>query len=63
MMKKHGLYYIIDKETNEIISASQNEEDLKFYEENLDYDPNPLAPKSTDIEDFIYYDYEIEDGS
>jgi len=55
-----GLYYIKDEETNEIITASQNEEDLKFYEENPEYNPNPLATKRTDLSSYINYEYENE---
>ena len=58
MIMKLGLYYIRDSVTNEIITASPNEEDIEFYKENLDYNPNPVATKSTDLNSFT--DYEIE---
>lgn len=50
-----GLYYVKDEKTGEIIGASQNEEDLEFYKENPDYNPNPLAPRSTSLQDFVSY--------
>ncbi len=60
MTMKPGLYYIKDKATNEIITASSNEEDLEFYKENPDYNPNPLAPKSTELSSFMDYSYDME---
>ncbi len=52
-----GLYYIRDNNTEEIIYASDDENDpeLQFYKENPDYNPNPLLPKSTDLSSFINY--------
>lgn len=50
------LYYIKDEETGVIINASREKADLEFYLLNPDYDPNPLAPKKTDLRDFIEYD-------
>ena len=50
-----SLYYIKDEETGEILGASQDETDLKFYEENPDYNPNPLQKRSTNIEDYYSY--------
>ena len=51
-----SLYYVRDEKTGEIIGASRDKEDLKFYEENPDYNPNPLQTRSTNIEDYIYFD-------
>lgn len=48
-----GLYYIRNNETGEIIQASTNKEDLQFFKENLDYNPDPLTPRSTNLEDFV----------
>ena len=48
-----GLYYVEDKETGEIISASREEEDLEFYESHPDYNPNPLSPKPTDLDGYL----------
>ena len=50
-----SLYYIKDEKTGEILGASQDETDLKFYEENPDYNPNPLQKRSTNIEDYYSY--------
>jgi len=52
-----GLYYIKDEKTGEIIYASydENDPDFEFYKEHPDYNPNPLAIRSTNLEDFIYY--------
>lgn len=45
------LYYIKDNNTNEIIYATQDENDpeLQFYLEHPDYNPTPLVPRSTDL--------------
>lgn len=43
----------------EIISASRNEEDLKFYKDHPDYNPNPLIQRSTNLNDFLYVGEEI----
>ena len=51
-----NLYFVRDEKTGEIIGASRDEDDLKFYEENPDYNPNPLQTRSTNIEDYIYFD-------
>ena len=51
-----SLYYVRDEKTGEIIGASRDEEDLKFYEENPDYNPNPLQTRPTDIEDYTYFE-------
>ncbi len=48
-----GLYYVEDRETGEIISASRDEEDLKFYESHPDYNPNPLSSKPTDLNSYL----------
>jgi hypothetical protein len=56
-----GLYYIQDEATGEIISASTNEDDLDFYIENPDYNPNPLSSRSTDLSSFVSYDYDEEE--
>ena len=50
-----SLYYIKDEETGEIIGASRDKTDLKFYEENPDYNPNPLQKRSINIEDYYSY--------
>lgn len=59
-----GLYYLRDEETGEIIHASQNEDDLDFYREHPDYNPNPLAPRSDNLRDFVdinaYENQELE---
>lgn len=49
-MRKHG----------EIVGASQDEADMEFYKQNPDYNPNPLAPRSTDISDYSGYSVENE---
>ena len=49
-----SLYYVKDEKTGEIIGFSQDEADLDFYKENPDYNPNPLQPRSKDINDYIY---------
>jgi hypothetical protein len=46
----------------EIIGVGSNREDLDFYIENPDYNPNPLGTKVTDISDFVRYDYDEEEG-
>ena len=51
-----SLYYVRNKKTGEIIGASRDEEDLRFYEENPDYNPNPLQTRPTDIEDYTYFE-------
>ena len=45
------LVYIIlrIKILGEIIIASNNEEDLKIYKDNPNYNPNPTEPKSNDL--------------
>ena len=48
-----GLYYVEDKETGEIISASRDEGDLEFYESHPDYNPNPLSPKTKDLNSYL----------
>lgn len=48
-----GLYYIRDKETNEIIAASREETDLEFYKKHPDYKLNSDAIRSTDLNDFV----------
>lgn len=59
-----GLYYLKDEETGEIIHASQSEDDLDFYREHPDYNPNPLAPRSDNLRDFVdinaYENQELE---
>lgn len=44
-----------NKSTGEILYASYDEDDamLDFYKNNSDYNPNPLAPKRTSLEDFV----------
>ena len=49
-------YYIENKETGEIITASHDETDLEFYESHPDYNPNPLGVKPTELER-----YDLED--
>lgn len=48
-----GLYYIRNDQTGEIIAASYDEIDLDFYKTHPDYNPNPLATKSMNLEDFV----------
>jgi len=48
-----GLYYIRDDTTGEIIHASYDESDLDFYQKHPDYNPNPLVPRSTNLNDFV----------
>ena len=55
-----GLYYIEDKENGNIIQVSNDKTDLQFYEENPDYNPNPLQTKSTNIKDYILSSYTNE---
>lgn len=43
------LYYLKDKETNEIIGTSKYEEDMEFYLNHPDYNPNPLQQRDTEI--------------
>lgn len=53
--EKTGLYYVKNESTGEILYASYDEDDamLDFYKNNPDYNPNPLAPKRTSLEDFV----------
>ena len=51
--EESGLYYITNEETGEIRAVSSNKDDLKFYKENPDYNPNPLAERETDIKNFV----------
>ena len=51
--EKSELYYIRDDATNEIVSASESEEGLLIYKEHPDYNPNPLAPRSDNLRDFV----------
>ena len=55
-----GLYYIQDENTGEIIYASREKDDpgFEFYQEHQDYNPNPLQPRRTNLDDFLMY----EDG-
>jgi len=46
------------KKLGEIIAASYDEVDLEFYKEHPDYNPNPLASRSTNLQDFVYYETE-----
>lgn len=46
------LYYIKNEVTGEIISASQNEDELEFYKDNPEYNPNPLQEKTNSLEDY-----------
>ena len=46
------LYYIKNEVTGEIISASQNEDELEFYKDNPEYNPNPLQEKANSLEDY-----------
>ena len=55
-----GLYYLKNNETGEIIYASRHEEELQVYIDNPYYNPNPLAPKRTTLEDYMYLE-EYED--
>ena len=56
-----NLYYIRDENTGEIITASYNEEDIEFYKEHPDYNPNPLAPRITNLNDYLYGSSEQEE--
>ncbi|MBR2290155.1 MAG: hypothetical protein IJ867_06160 [Clostridia bacterium] len=60
-----GLYYIIDEVTGEIIYASQDENDpnFDFYREHPDYNPNPLEPRSTRLDDFWGYGDVVDENS
>ena len=44
------------RKRGEIISASYNEHDLDFYKEHPDYNPNPLSPKKTRLEEYIVHE-------
>lgn len=46
------LYYIKNEVTGEIISASQNEDELDFYKDNPEYNPNPSQEKMNSLEDY-----------
>lgn len=46
------LYYLKDKETGEIIGTSKYEEDMEFYVEHPDYNPNPLQERNKSIDDY-----------
>lgn len=48
-----GLYYLKNNETNEIIYASRNKEELQIYIDFPDYNPNPLAQKKTTLEEYM----------
>lgn len=48
-----GLYYLKDENTGEIIAASRDENDLQFYIDHPDYNPDPLTPRSKNLEDFL----------
>ena len=54
------MYYILDDATGEIIYASREEDDpnFEFYQSHPDYNPNPLQPRSTSLEDFLRYEEE-----
>ena len=41
------------KKLGEIISASQNKEDLQFYKEHPDYNPNPLSEHKNNLYEFL----------
>lgn len=60
--EESGLYYLKNEETGEIIQASRNEDDLQFFLENPDYNPDPLTERSTNLEDFINYGAEKFDN-
>lgn len=53
---EYMLYYIMKPGTDEIVYATKDENDpnLEFYKKYPDYNPTPLVPKSTNIEDFLY---------
>lgn len=53
-----GLYYLKDESTGEIIYASEDENDpsFDFYIEHPDYNPNPLSPKKTRLEEYIVHE-------
>lgn len=57
-----GLYYLKDNETGEIIYASRNKEELQVYVDNPDYNPNPLAPKKTTLEEYMYTEEYFENA-
>lgn len=44
------------KRLGEIIIASYDEDDLDFYKEHPDFNPNPLIQRSTDLNDFVNID-------
>lgn len=46
------LYYIKNEVTGEIISASPNEDELDFYKDNPEYNPNPLQEKTNSLKDY-----------
>lgn len=48
-----GLYYVRNKETNEIRGVSYNKTDLKLYLVDPNYDPYEGAYKSPNIEDWV----------
>ncbi len=49
------MYYVKDEATGEIIYASYDKDDtmLDFYKNNPDYNPNPLDPKKTTLEEYV----------
>ena len=51
--EESDIYYLEDEETGEIIGASKYKEDLQFYIDNPDYNPNPLNQRSSSIENYI----------
>ena len=55
-----GLYYLKNDETDEIMYASRNKEELQVYVDNPDYNPNPLAPKKTTLEEYMYMEEYFE---
>lgn len=47
------LYYVKNKESGEIITASHDKTDLEFYESHPDYNPNPLGTKPTNLDKYM----------
>lgn len=50
MMKKLDYIILKTKIHGEIIMASENEEDLKIYKDNPDYNPNPLESQNNNLQ-------------
>ena len=48
-----ALYYIKEKETGKILGASHDKEELQFYIDNPNYNPNPLDSAEIGLETFV----------